>query len=273
MSTITIDFSAPNTSTYVHSPSSDAMVGSPQQLHSFTGAQVDASVLYDTTASAPGRPVRQKRRQVKNACVKCQKACKKCEDVRPCARCTRYGTADECVDSKRKERRKGFKRGPYKKRDDKGRRDEVAKAKAAAALGAPAYDSPMYASHALAPAPPEHYAPMPQGMDYPPPPYVPHHQDAPMYAHHAAEQAPIYHQHHSHEHYEQHQQPQHAYTSSHIVHNPTTGNPYPVVYSTPPEPAPAEYYPEAYAAYEQQAYPQSSTSYTLAGAQQYYMHQ
>ena len=62
---------------------------------------------------------RTKRRQVKNACTNCQKACKKCDDARPCLRCVKYGIAEECVDSQRKERQKGIKRGPYKKRDGK----------------------------------------------------------------------------------------------------------------------------------------------------------
>ncbi|KAF4615075.1 hypothetical protein D9613_002861 [Agrocybe pediades] len=64
---------------------------------------------------------RVKRRQVKNACTRCQKACKKCDDARPCLRCVKYGISEECVDSKRKEQRRGVKRGPYKKRDGKGR--------------------------------------------------------------------------------------------------------------------------------------------------------
>lgn len=80
-----------------------------------------------------------KRKQVKNACgnvinfcllftekqnsdpiacktVNCQKACKKCDDGRPCQRCIKYGLTDTCVNSVRKERKKGIKRGPYKKR-------------------------------------------------------------------------------------------------------------------------------------------------------------
>ena len=67
----------------------------------------------------PTPPTRSKRRQVKNACTNCQKACKKCDDARPCLRCVKYGIAEECVDSHRKERKKGIKRGPYKKRDGK----------------------------------------------------------------------------------------------------------------------------------------------------------
>jgi hypothetical protein len=103
-----------------------------------------------------GQP--QKRKQVKNACSKCltiyihtyphtwslcnlafpdsgtktdsfsflslancQKACKKCDDARPCPRCTKYGIADSCVNSVRKERKKGIKRGPYKRRQKSGK--------------------------------------------------------------------------------------------------------------------------------------------------------
>ncbi|CAE6517224.1 unnamed protein product [Rhizoctonia solani] len=62
-------------------------------------------------------PVRPKRKQVKNACSACQRACKRCDVGRPCERCIKYGMADSCRDSQRKERKKGIKRGPYKKRD------------------------------------------------------------------------------------------------------------------------------------------------------------
>ncbi|KAI8096539.1 uncharacterized protein BX664DRAFT_382973 [Halteromyces radiatus] len=58
-----------------------------------------------------------KRKQVKNACVNCQKACKKCDDGRPCQRCIKYGLTDTCTNSIRKERKKGVKRGPYKRRN------------------------------------------------------------------------------------------------------------------------------------------------------------
>ncbi|KAI8339065.1 hypothetical protein BC941DRAFT_512299 [Chlamydoabsidia padenii] len=58
-----------------------------------------------------------KRKQVKNACVNCQKACKKCDDGRPCQRCIKYGLVDTCTNSVRKERKKGIKRGPYKRRN------------------------------------------------------------------------------------------------------------------------------------------------------------
>ena len=82
--------------------------GMPMSMYSFPPGMV------------PTQPPRTKRRQVKNACTNCQKACKKCDDARPCLRCVKYGIAEECIDSQRKERQKGIKRGPYKKRDGKG---------------------------------------------------------------------------------------------------------------------------------------------------------
>ncbi|KAI9031222.1 hypothetical protein DFJ74DRAFT_764315 [Hyaloraphidium curvatum] len=48
---------------------------------------------------------RQKRPQVRNACVHCQRACKKCDNNRPCDRCVRLGLTG-CVDSQRKSRKK-----------------------------------------------------------------------------------------------------------------------------------------------------------------------
>ncbi|KAJ7184095.1 hypothetical protein C8R46DRAFT_449657 [Mycena filopes] len=79
-------------------------------------ASTNVSPLYSHVQS-----VRTKRIQVKNACTKCQKACKKCDPARPCLRCVRYGYGPECVDSQRKERRVGAKRGPYRKHDRKGK--------------------------------------------------------------------------------------------------------------------------------------------------------
>ncbi|KAL1915217.1 uncharacterized protein VTP21DRAFT_7493 [Calcarisporiella thermophila] len=65
-------------------------------------------------------PVKPKRQQVKNACVNCQRACKKCDEGRPCQRCVKYNLTATCVDSPRKERQKGIKRGPYKRRKKAG---------------------------------------------------------------------------------------------------------------------------------------------------------
>lgn len=65
-------------------------------------------------------PVKAKRKQVKNACVNCQKACKRCDEGRPCSRCVKYGLTATCMDSARKERKRGIKRGPYKRRATMG---------------------------------------------------------------------------------------------------------------------------------------------------------
>ncbi|TFK72602.1 hypothetical protein BDN72DRAFT_815960 [Pluteus cervinus] len=92
----------------------------------------------------PTQPLRSKRRQVKNACTNCQKACKKCDDARPCLRCVKYGIGEECIDSQRKERKKGIKRGPYKKRDGKGvSRSSVEQSDASPQPGLPvSHDAP-----------------------------------------------------------------------------------------------------------------------------------
>jgi hypothetical protein len=82
--------------------------GMPMHMYPFSGGMVPTH-----------QQVRAKRRQVKNACTNCQKACKKCDDARPCLRCVKYGISEDCIDSQRKERKKGIKRGPYKKRDGK----------------------------------------------------------------------------------------------------------------------------------------------------------
>ncbi|KAK9760205.1 hypothetical protein K7432_016034 [Basidiobolus ranarum] len=71
--------------------------------------------------SLSAEALRPKRRQVKNACINCQKACKKCDEGRPCQRCVKYGLGDTCRDSMRKERRKGERRGPYLKKESKPR--------------------------------------------------------------------------------------------------------------------------------------------------------
>ncbi|KAL0947258.1 hypothetical protein HGRIS_013379 [Hohenbuehelia grisea] len=145
-------------------------------------------------------PMRSKRRQVKNACTNCQKACKKCDDARPCLRCVKYGIAEECIDSQRKERKKGIKRGPYKKRDGKDRAsgsvDDTDEA--ASPPGMPVASGMPPAAAAPAPMgyamPPMGYhpgfygypAPMPRpgdGQPYYPPPFLmpaPHPQQAPV---------------------------------------------------------------------------------------------
>lgn len=65
--------------------------------------------------SSFGPVIKRRRSQVKIACIHCKKACKKCDEVRPCDRCVRTGNAETCVDAPRKERMKGFKRGVYSK--------------------------------------------------------------------------------------------------------------------------------------------------------------
>ncbi|KAI9314800.1 hypothetical protein BX666DRAFT_2029050 [Dichotomocladium elegans] len=72
-----------------------------------------SSVAVQSSLSIPKKP---KRKQVKNACIHCQKACKKCDDGRACKRCLRLGLEASCIDSPRKPRRKGIRRGPYKPR-------------------------------------------------------------------------------------------------------------------------------------------------------------
>ncbi|KAJ1811191.1 hypothetical protein LPJ77_000233 [Coemansia sp. RSA 2523] len=66
-----------------------------------------------SSSETPSRP---KRAQVKNACINCQKACKKCDSGRPCERCIKYNLVATCIDSTRKPRKRGVKRGPYRKR-------------------------------------------------------------------------------------------------------------------------------------------------------------
>ncbi|KAJ2800516.1 hypothetical protein H4R21_003146 [Coemansia helicoidea] len=85
--------------------------------------------------SSSETPTRAKRAQVKNACVNCQKACKKCDAGRPCQRCVKYSLVDSCVDSKRKPRKKGIKRGPYKKRKRNPTDDDAAAAAAGGVAG------------------------------------------------------------------------------------------------------------------------------------------
>ncbi|WWD00934.1 hypothetical protein V866_007872 [Kwoniella sp. B9012] len=70
------------------------------------------------TDADTGTVGRKKRIQVRIACTHCQKACKKCSNTRPCERCVKYGLSD-CVDSTRKPRKTGIKRGPYKRRSSK----------------------------------------------------------------------------------------------------------------------------------------------------------
>ncbi|KAF7359472.1 hypothetical protein MSAN_01290000 [Mycena sanguinolenta] len=97
--------------------------GTDDMLDSSTSESIDPSVMPMHMYPFPStsQTVRLKRMQVKVACTNCQKSCKKCDQARPCLRCVKYGFGPgECVDSQRKERKKGTKRGPYKKRDGQG---------------------------------------------------------------------------------------------------------------------------------------------------------
>lgn len=100
------------------SPRSDP--SSSPTMHSVSYTAMPMHMFPFSPGIVPAQSLRNKRRQVKNACTNCQKACKKCDDARPCLRCTKYGVVEACVDSQRRERKKGIKRGPYKKRDGKG---------------------------------------------------------------------------------------------------------------------------------------------------------
>ncbi|KAH0830427.1 hypothetical protein J3R83DRAFT_1822 [Lanmaoa asiatica] len=130
----------------------------------------------------PPQPLRAKRRQVKNACTNCQKACKKCDDARPCLRCVKYGIAEECVDSQRKERKKGVKRGPYKKRDGKGTNVDTADEPEQQSMSIPPGMPPPSASppmppYMAAPVRPQPTTPSSTSHPFPPPNHNGHGQD------------------------------------------------------------------------------------------------
>ncbi|OLY82919.1 putative transcriptional regulatory protein [Smittium mucronatum] len=86
--------------------------GSPE-----TSVESNSNIGEKISKSSGKRP---KRIQVKNACVNCQKACKRCDDGRPCLRCVKHGLSSTCTNSQRKTRQRGIKRGPYKKKEKKG---------------------------------------------------------------------------------------------------------------------------------------------------------
>lgn len=107
----------PNGQLYAaHQMSHPDMMSSGQ----FQGHYPDLLAHQHGYAALQGAGIRPKRKQVKNACINCQKACKKCDEGRPCGRCVKYGLVDTCQDSARKERRRGIKRGPYKRRATTG---------------------------------------------------------------------------------------------------------------------------------------------------------
>lgn len=73
--------------------------------YGYSGFPPSSSPTNNAAYSSPTRP-QAKRKQVKNACTNCQKACKKCDDHRPCSRCVKYGIGATCVNSQRKERKR-----------------------------------------------------------------------------------------------------------------------------------------------------------------------
>ncbi|ORX51775.1 hypothetical protein BCR36DRAFT_350771 [Piromyces finnis] len=82
----------------------------------YNGNTIDEKLNFVKCENPRFEKIKKKRSQVKMACVNCKKSCKKCANVRPCLRCIQKGIADTCIDIKRKPRRIGIKRGPYKKR-------------------------------------------------------------------------------------------------------------------------------------------------------------
>lgn len=87
-------------------------VKKPQQQRKPKGSRKNAgNPTSSTTPTAisntlldPNDPSR--RNQVKVACVNCKKACKKCDQGRPCQRCIKLGLESSCVDAPRKSRKK-----------------------------------------------------------------------------------------------------------------------------------------------------------------------
>ncbi|KAJ6513363.1 hypothetical protein C8R45DRAFT_344738 [Mycena sanguinolenta] len=121
LQTCSMSFNSPAEahSASVHTEILASSEGSDDTLHSPTNRSFPppAMPVYMYPLYSTSQTVRSKRTQVKTACIKCKKSCKKCDPARPCLRCVKYGFASECVDSKRKVREKGLKRGPYKKRN------------------------------------------------------------------------------------------------------------------------------------------------------------
>lgn len=141
-----------------------------QQVQQVQQLAVDAM----TDIGAHGKP---KRKQVKNACVNCQKACKKCDIGRPCQRCIKYGLTDTCVNSVRKERKKGVKRGPYKKRNKSGGESGTSSGASTPNMASPMTNANLYAQNAAVAgvrpnattaAMPMHYQPFPTQGHYDP---------------------------------------------------------------------------------------------------------
>ncbi|KAH9013897.1 hypothetical protein EDB85DRAFT_2134325 [Lactarius pseudohatsudake] len=184
-----------------HPPSPLPSAMASLTIHSvpYTGLPMHMYPFAPGVVSTSQPQIRSKRRQVKNACTNCQKACKKCDDARPCLRCVKYGIGEECVDSQRKERKKGIKRGPYKKRDGKtppptmgmplhGVPTAGGTPPGTSFMGPIGYPLPIYGQYPHPPIPTAHkpgeaspyhpyYMPMqpPSGQEHEGPGYLPHH--------------------------------------------------------------------------------------------------
>ncbi|KAG5337038.1 hypothetical protein C0989_011042 [Termitomyces sp. Mn162] len=50
-------------------------------------------------------------------CTNCANACRRCDEGRPCQRCVKFQMEETCVDTERKERKKGIKHRPIKRRE------------------------------------------------------------------------------------------------------------------------------------------------------------
>ena len=90
----------PPTSRYSPTPPPHLPFPSPSSSSSHHAVISPTRISNSSAANQP------KRKQVKNACVNCQKACKKCDDQRPCSRCVKYGIEEGCINSQRKERKR-----------------------------------------------------------------------------------------------------------------------------------------------------------------------
>lgn len=96
-----------------------------QDMNSLVGVYTSDCFGYDATRSVASQTSKDsfkvKRKIVKIACIHCKKACKKCDESRPCTRCVRTGTAASCIDAPRKKRKVKSAQASYStpKADDK----------------------------------------------------------------------------------------------------------------------------------------------------------
>ncbi|KAH0578185.1 hypothetical protein H2248_004060 [Termitomyces sp. 'cryptogamus'] len=86
---------------------------------------------------------------------------RRCDERRPCQRCVRYKIEETCVDTQRKERKKGIKRGPYKRREKLLATEHIPDAEL--------LPGPAPPPAPLGPAPPPGFYP----MYFPPPHFIP----------------------------------------------------------------------------------------------------